>query len=113
MNPHMKATQEVLNDFFGSILDVIARNSSKKYGLVIFQNMKKKLRRDFSFLNKIKIGGNEVHIDKSINNVDKKKIRALLKKIIEILGTDVLKLLVKEQLGREDIEYLNQIGVRL
>lgn len=109
----MKTTQEVVKDFLNSILVVIAKNSSKSYGLVIFQHMKKRLIKDFSFLNLIKISNSTIKIDSKVNFVDTAEIRDLFNKIMDILGPDILKLLIKERLDSEDLRYLNKIGVRL
>lgn len=109
----MKTTQDVIKDFYKSILVVITRNSSKNYGLIIFQHMEKKLIKDFPFLDLIKISDHNVKIDSKINNIDTKEIRKIFTKIMEILGPDILKLLIKEHLDSEDMRYLNQIGVKL
>lgn len=108
----MKTTQDVVKDFLKSILVVIIKNSSKNYGLVIFQNMKKRLISDFPFLSLIKITDNTVKIDSRINTIDTKEIKKIFIEIMNIIGPDILKLLIKEQLDSEDMKYLNQIGVR-
>jgi len=109
----MKTTQEVVKDFFKSILVVITKNSSKSYGLVVFKNMKNRLIKDFSFLNLIKISNSTINIDSKINSVGTSKIRELFNKVMDIIGPDILKLLIKERLDSEDLIYLNKIGVRL
>ena len=73
----MKTSQEVIKDFFNSILVVIAKNSSKSYGLVIFKNMKNRLVKDFPFLNFMKISNSTIKIDSKINSVDTAEIREL------------------------------------
>lgn len=109
----MKTSQEVIKDFFNSILVVIAKNSSESYGLVIFKNMKNRLIKDFPFLNFMKISNSTIKIDSKINSVDTAKIREFFNRVMDILGPNILKLLIKERLDSEDIKYLNKIGVRL
>lgn len=108
----MKTTQEFVTDLFKSILAVIAENSSKKYGLVAFNHTKKNLIKDFPFFNLITITDSSIKIDRRINSVDTKEIKKIFEKIIGILGPDVLKLLIREQLDEEDLKYITQIGVR-
>ena len=108
-----KTTQDVAKDFFDGILDIIVRNSSKSYGLLVLNNTKKKLAREFPFLKFIKIVDTTVKIDKAINFVDAKKFGKLFIRIIGMLGPDILQLLIKEELDPEDVKYLNKIGVRL
>lgn len=109
----MKTTQEVVQDFFNSILEVIAKNSSKSYGLVVFKNMKNDLVKNFTFLKYMKISNSTIKIDSKINSVYASKIKNLFNTVMNILGPNILKLLIKERMDPEDIEYLNRIGVRL
>ena len=47
-----------------------------------------------------------------INSIDTKSIRVLFIKVIDILGPNLLKMVIRERLDSEDIKYLNRIGVR-
>ena len=69
--------------------------------------------KEFPFFKLIKINGSTVKVDGMINSIDTKKIKALFVTIIEITGPNLLKLLIKEKLGTEDLNYLNGIGIRL
>ena len=108
----MKTTKDVTVSFFKVVLEVIARNSSKSYGMVVLKNIQKKLIKEFPFLNLIKIKDSTIKVDGMINSIDTKNIKALFVCIIEIIGPNLLKLLIKEKLDMEDLRYLNRIGVR-
>ena len=71
----MKTTKDVTVSFFKVVLEVIARNSSKSYGMVVLKNIQKKLIKEFPFLNLIKIK----------NSVDTKNIKALF-----VLKSDII-----------------------
>lgn len=108
----MKTTKEVTTDFLNVILEVISRNSSKNYGLVALKRIQKTLSREFPFFRLVKIDDNKIKVESIINSVDTKKIRLLFVRTIEMLGPNLLKLLIKERLDAEDIKYLNKIGVK-
>ena len=108
----MKTPQDVIKDFFQSILSVISKNSSKSYGLIILKDIKKKFTNDFPILRNIKITDITIKVDKSIKLSDTKEIVELFNKIIDSLGPDLLKLFIRQQLDREDISYLERIGVK-
>ena len=108
----MKKTQEATKDFLNSIMAVIAKNSSKNYGMLVFKNMKNRLAKDFPFLSFIKVGDKDIEIDSRINSINIHKIRELFNRIIGILGPNILKLLIRDQLDYEDLKYMGKIGVR-
>ena len=108
----MKTTKEVAIDFFRVILSVMAKNSSKSYALIVLKNIQKTLIKDFKFFKLVKVSDSTIKVDDMINSIDTKSIRALFIKVIDILGPNLLKLVIKERLDSEDIKYLNRIGVR-
>ena len=108
----MKTIQEVTKDFFNTLLFVIAKNSSKSYGLVALRNIKKSLNNEFPFVELIKISDSTIKIDRMMNSIDSKKIKRLFTKTINILGPNFLKLIMRDKLDEEDIKYLNKIGVK-
>ena len=108
----MKTTKDVTVSFFRVVLEVISINSSRNYGMVVLRNIQKRLIKRFPFFKLIKISGSTVKVDGMINSVDTKKIKALFVSIIEIIGPNLLKLLIKEKLDIEDLKFLNKIGVR-
>lgn len=106
-----KTNQDLTKDFFNVVLDVIARSSSKSYGLIVLKNLKKTLTGDFPFFKFIKINAT-VKIDNMVNSIDGKRVGKLFIRIIGMLGPDLSKSLVKEELDSGGIKYLNKIGVR-
>lgn len=106
-----KTNQDLTKDFFDVVLDVISRSSSKSYGLLVLKNLKRTLSKDFPFLRFIKINAT-VKIDNMVNSIDEKRIGKLFSRIINMLGPDLSKLLVKGELDQEGIKYLNKIGAR-
>ena len=109
----MKTTKEVTRDFFKVVLSVIAKNSSKGYAIVVLKNIQKLLIKDFKFFKLINVSSSSIKVDDMINSIDTKSIRTLLIKVIDILGPNLLKMVLKERLDSEDIKYLNRMGVRL
>ena len=109
----MKTSQDVMKDFFQCVLEVISKNSSKNYGLIIFSDIKKKLAGNFPLLNLVEFTGSSITVHKSANPVNPKEMVKLFNKIIDTLGPDILKLFIKQQMDSEDIAYLKKIGVKL
>ena len=109
----MKTAEEVMKDFFQCILEVIAKNSSKNYGLIIFKDIKKRLANDFPLLRLVEFTDSSIKIQRSTKSVEPKEMVRLFNKIIDALGPDILKLFIKQQLDSEDLEYLKKIGVKL
>ena len=109
----MKTARNVMQDFFKSVLLVISRNSSKSYGIVVFQSIKKKLSPKFQFLKFVNISDSTIIIDSKINSAEPKEIKKLIDRIIVLLGPDMLRIMVRENMDTEDINYLNRIGVRI
>src|SRR3990167_2482214 len=98
----MKTLQDVTKDFFESILAVISKNSSKNYGIVILNNMKKSLVKDFPILELIDFDNGSMVIDAKIKSADDQDLSNLFNKIIEIISPDVLRLFIKDQLDAGD-----------
>ena len=108
----MKTLQDVTKDFFKSILVVISKNSSKSYGILVLNNLRKRIINDFPIFNLIEFKNSHIEIDTKIKSADTRDISKLFNKIIDTLGPDILKLFIKEYLDSSDIKYLNKIGVR-
>ena len=108
-----KTTKEVTMKFFRVIFEVLSKNSSKKYAFVALKNMQKRLAKEFKFFKLIKIGGGKIVVHDAINSIGARNIKNLFIKIIDLLGPDFLKLLIREKMDSEDIKFLNRIGVRV
>ncbi len=109
----MKTTREVAENFFNVIFNVLASNSSKSYSRLIMDSIKAKLVKDFPFIASVSFTDSAVKVGEEINRAEKKKAGMLFGSVIELLGPDLLKLLIKEQLDIEDLNYLSSLGVKI
>lgn len=109
----MRTSKEVTEDFFEALLAVLAKNTSKNYGLIVFKNIKKQLIKEFPFFSLVNISDSTIKIERMINSIEIHELGMLLERIIEILGPDILKFLLKENLDKQDVIYLHKIGVKI
>ena len=108
----MKSKSEVFEDFLKSVLTVISKNSSQSYSIVIMNKLKEELAGEFPFLKWVELKGSTVQMDHRMDKVDTSEMGRLLNKIIDVLGPNMLRFFIKEQLDSEDIKYLNAMGVK-
>ena len=107
-----KTIKEVAADFFRVIINGIAKNSSKGYALIVIHGIKKSLAKEFPFVRLVHTTENSIDVDDKINSVDPHKVGKLFVRIINLLGPNLLKLLIKKELDQGNLEYLNKMGVK-
>tara|TARA_Y100000310_G_C20658864_1_gene803552 strand:+ start:927 stop:1256 length:330 start_codon:yes stop_codon:yes gene_type:complete len=107
----MKTTQQVARDFFKVIFEVLVNNSSRKYGLVVVSNIKEKFIKKYPFLKYLIVTKSSIKIEKGINSVETHEIGKAIEAIINMLGPNLLRLLLKERLDKGDKSFLHNVGV--
>ncbi|MEK6808749.1 MAG: hypothetical protein AABY14_03625 [Nanoarchaeota archaeon] len=104
--------KNVTANFFSVIIDVLSKNTSKNYSLLVITNMKKTLSGEHRVLEYVDFQNGKVRIGDKINGVQNKKLGGLFIKIIDLLGPNLLKVMIKDELDPETVKYLEKLGVR-
>ena len=104
--------QIVTINFFKTAMDIIAENTSRSYSAVVIAGVKEQLGEEFKFSKSIRIKGKLVEVDKTINNVDRKKLRNFYRKVIGMIGPNYLKILLAQKLNPKSLTYLENLGLR-
>ena len=104
--------QEISAKFFDSIVDVLAKNTSKNYSLVVLGKMKKEMMQLYPFFKFVHFDSGKVKIEAKINETSSHKLGKLFMDIIEVLGPSLLKVMIMEELDTKTVKYLERIGVK-
>ena len=105
--------QVIVQNFLRIIMDIVAENTSNKYGLLVVDEIKNKLRNKFKFSQNITISNNSIKVDKKLNYVDKKELKSFFSEIINLAGADYVRNLLAKRLSQNQINYLQYIGLKL
>ena len=104
--------QLVTRDFFKAIQDIIAENTSFNYSTIALNGIKAQLSNEFGFIRDIRIKKRSIHVNSSINSVDKRDLRKFFIKTINMMGPSYLKALLSRRLTQKDLMYMENIGIR-
>ncbi|MFO7677919.1 MAG: hypothetical protein R6V50_06030 [Thermoplasmatota archaeon] len=118
---------DIVNNLLTSIVQVIGRRSSEDYGLVMLENVIKKLQQSYDFLNYIEVNSNQFNemkktiiVDPLINNVPvedlRKSLQEILKQIVVLMGNNAGFFFIKEinqTLGYKYRVPIRQFGIDL
>ena len=85
----------VTKDFFEKTINIIAQNTSFSYSTIALNGIKEQVSNEFKFSKNIRINGRSVDVNKTINNVSKKELRKFFTKVINMIGPNYLKILLK------------------
>lgn len=105
--------QIVTKDFFEKTISIIAQNTSFSYSTIALKRITNELSKKFKFLEDIHIKGRSVEVDKTINSTSKKELRNFFRKVIDMMGSNYLKVLLAQKLNPKSLMYLENIGLRL
>lgn len=100
-------------NFFEVMRDVLSKNTSKDYSLVVLGKLKKELLHIYPFFEYVHFKNTGVMVDNKINEVHSTKIGKLFIKMIDILGASLLKMMIAEELDTQTVSNLEKIGVRI
>ncbi len=115
MKKQNKATltnQAVVVNFFNGIVDVLSKNTSKNYSLVVLGKIKKDLLAIYPFFKYVHFDSGKIKADPPINDIETHKIGKFCMEIIDILGPSLLKVMIMEELDSKTVKYLERIGVK-
>jgi|SRR3989338_3390117 len=104
--------QLVTKDFFIATMNIIAENTSFNYSTLAINGIKEQLSEDFKFSKSIRINGKSVEVDRSINSVSKNELKKFLKKIVNLIGPNYLKILLAQRLNIRSLGYLEGLGIK-
>lgn len=104
--------QIVTTNFLKTTMDIIAENTSRSYSAIVVDGIKEQLKGEFKFSKSIRIKGKLVEVDKTINNVERKKLRNFYRKVIDMIGSNYLKILLAQKLNPKSLTYLENLGLR-
>jgi len=104
--------QIATKDFFEKTINIIAQNTSFSYSTIVLNDINEELSKDFKFLKDIHIKGKLVEVDKTINNIGKNELRNFLRKMIDMMGPNYLKILLAQKLNPKSLSYLEKLGLR-
>lgn len=104
--------QIVTKAFFEATRDIIAKNTSSHYSELAMNGLRDKLDEEFKFLKNVHIKGKSIEVDKSINSVGEKELKKFFMTIVDLVGPDYLKILLAQRLDPEELQYLENLGLK-
>lgn len=105
--------KHVTTHFFTLLLYLVVYSTSNDYGAVVLRSIKKKLIKEYPFFKYVEIRDKAVKVDFAINTVSKQQVGKLFKSVMGMISSDFLKLYLQQRLDKEDLEFFDEVGLRL
>ena len=103
--------QNVTKAFFEATRDIIAENTSPAYSEFAMNGVREQLSKEFKFLKNIRIKGQAIEVDRTINYIRKNELKRFFAKIVNMIGPNYLKMLLSQRLEPEELRYLENLGL--
>ncbi len=103
--------QKIASEFFSNLLELLAKNTSRSYSIVVLEQLRKDNMKKFPVLKEISFGEKSVSVSAKVNGVEIQGIGKVFSMFLELLGPNILGELILEKLKPNTVKYLEKFGI--